>query len=295
MEPLTTPHKTPASGVLILGLTDVASAVAHQLVRDGWMVMMSQQKAPTAHRRGMAYTDAYWDDHAVLDGIACVRLAALEDWSNNWHSQPLVLMTETPLLPDPRLPILIDARMQKRTIPPDQRSSAALLIGLGPGFQVGQNCHLAIETCWGDTFGALITTGSTQALSGEPRPIEGYGRERILYAPKNGLWESTYQIGDPVTAGDVVGHVGQQPLKAPLTGVLRGLTRPGLTVKAGTKLVEVDPRGEQSLVFGIGERPRRIAAGISSALEGWHQTHENPDITLENASPDGALTALLNP
>ena len=92
-----------------------------------------------------------------------------------------------------------------------------------------------------------------------------------------------------------MGHVGQQSLKAPLTGVLRGLTRPGLTVKAGTKLVEVDPRGEQSLVFGIGERQRRIAAGISSALEGWHQTHENPDITPENASPDGALTAPLNP
>jgi xanthine dehydrogenase accessory factor len=132
-------------------------------------------------------------------------------------------------------------------------------------------------------------------LSGEPRPIEGYGRERILYAPENGLWESTYQIVDPVTAGDIVGHVGQQPLKVPLTGVLRGLTRPGLTVKEGTKLVEVDPRGDRSLVFGIGERPRRIATGVSAVVEGWRQTHEKPDITLDNASPDSALTALLNP
>jgi xanthine dehydrogenase accessory factor len=270
MAPPSTSRKTPVSGVLILGLTDVASAVAHQLVRDGWMVVMSQPTAPTAHRRGMAYTDAYWDGHAILEGIACVRLTASEDWLTHRSVRPLVLLTQTPPLPDPRLPILIDARMQKRTIPSDQRASAALLIGLGPGFQVGQNCHIAIETCWGDTLGHVITTGATQMLSGEPRPIEGYGRERILYAPENGLWESTYQIGDPVLAGDTVGHVGQQPLKAPLPGVLRGLTRPGLTVKAGTKLVEVDPRGKQSLVFGLGERPRHIAAGVSAALQGWH-------------------------
>jgi len=38
-------------------------------------------------------------------------------------------------------------------------------------------------------------------------------------------------------------------------------------VDAGAKVVEVDPRGEMNAVIGLGQRPRRIAEGVSAAIE----------------------------
>jgi len=39
----------------------------------------------------------------------------------------------------------------------------------------------------------------------------------------------------------------------------------------GTKGIEVDPRGRVEEVHGIGERPRRIAEGVLSAIRAWER------------------------
>ena len=56
------------------------------------------------------------------------------------------------------------------------------------------------------------------------------------------------------------------PLAAPLTGIIRGLAHNGVDAAVGTKIIEVDPRGDPSSAFGLGERPRRIAEGVCRAL-----------------------------
>ena len=55
-------------------------------------------------------------------------------------------------------------------------------------------------------------------------------------------------------------------MRAPMGGVLRGLTRSGVEVAVRTKVIEVDPRGDPVGVFGLGERPRRIAEGVLKAM-----------------------------
>ena len=60
--------------------------------------------------------------------------------------------------------------------------------------------------------------------------------------------------------------VGGDSIAAPLTGVLRGLSARGARIGAAQKIVEVDPRDDASLCFGLGERPRRIATGVLEAL-----------------------------
>ncbi|MGJ7512444.1 nitrate reductase associated protein [Variovorax sp. GT1P44] len=46
---------------------------------------------------------------------------------------------------------------------------------------------------------------------------------------------------------------------------MRGLTHDGVSVAERQKIVEVDPRQPPD-VFGLGERPRAIARGVSRAL-----------------------------
>jgi hypothetical protein len=73
---------------------------------------------------------------------------------------------------------IVDARMRKRAVPEAQRGLAPMTIGLGPNFVAGETVDLAIETMWGDQLGAIIETGATLPLAGEPRPIGGVGRGR---------------------------------------------------------------------------------------------------------------------
>jgi hypothetical protein len=55
-------------------------------------------------------------------------------------------------------------------------------------------------------------------------------------------------------------------LLAAVGGCLRGLVRDNVTVAKDAKVVEVDPRGDPALCFGIGERPRLVAASVAELL-----------------------------
>jgi xanthine dehydrogenase accessory factor len=81
-----------------------------------------------------------------------------------------------------------------------------------------------------------------------------------------GRFETAARIGGHVMADDIIATIGSVLLPAPLTGMLRGLTHSGVPVAIGTKIIEVDPRGDPSAAFGLGERPRRIAEGGCRAL-----------------------------
>lgn len=258
--------KAPESGVLIFGLSDVASAVAHRLVQAGLPCLLVESNEPTAHRRGMAFADAFWDATTTLAGITCERQQTLEDWWDARGTKPLGLITTEPTLPHPNTPVIVDARMRKRSAPADQRHLGPHVIGLGPGMIAGVNCHLAVETSWTD-LGRVIPSGPTLPLAGEPRSIDGYGRDRLVYAPAASRWQTDLQIGALVEPGTLVGYVGITPLHAPIAGILRGLTRSGVGVNAGTKLIEVDPRNTPALAFGLGERPQRIAEGVFAAIQ----------------------------
>src|SRR5687767_5894374 len=92
----------------------------------------------------------------------------------------------------------------------------------------------------------------------------------VVYAPAAGAFHTGARIGDVVRRGEVIGTIGDVPLASPLDGVLRGLTRDGVSVTAGTKIVELDPRGPGvGQVVGLGERPLRIAASVLEVIERW--------------------------
>ena len=88
----------------------------------------------------------------------------------------------------------------------------------------------------------------------------------IVYAPAGGRFETTARIGDRVEENAVVAMIGEVALRAPISGVIRGLTQHGVEVAIRTKVIEVDPRGNPAAVLGLGERPRRIAEGVLKAL-----------------------------
>lgn len=255
--------------VLVRGVGDVGSAVAAVLFRAGYGVALHDEPAPATPRRGMAFTDAVFDGVAVLAGLAACRVenpAELRRMLIDAAPLPVAVWPFAEMLRAADWSAMIDARMRKRAVPERQRGLAPLTIGLGPNFVAGETVDLAIETMWGERLGEIVEAGATLPLGGEPRPIGGVGRARFVYAPEAGRFQTAARIGDRVAEGDTVASIDALPLRAPIGGVLRGLTRSGAEVAARTKVIEVDPRCDPAGAFGLGERPRRIAEGVLKAL-----------------------------
>jgi len=74
------------------------------------------------------------------------------------------------------------------------------------------------------------------------------------------------KIGDVVKAGEVVAMVGEEPVKASIAGVLRGILHDGVMTTAGLKLADVDPRGEVRACFTITDKSRTISGAVLEAI-----------------------------
>jgi xanthine dehydrogenase accessory factor len=254
---------------LIRGLGDVGSAVAAVLFRAGYRVALHDVPAPATPRRGMAFADAIFDGSTTLNGLTAKRVesaAELHQALARVVTLPVAIWPFADMLRAADWSVVVDARMRKREIPEQQRGIAPLTIGLGPNFVAGGNVDLAIETSWGDNLGVVIAVGPTLPLDGEPRPIGGVARARFVYAPRAGRFDTAMHIGDRVEEGALVAAIADTALRAPISGIIRGLTRDGVDVGIRAKVIEVDPRGDPAAAFGLGERPRRIAEGEFKAL-----------------------------
>ena len=258
------------STVLVRGTGDVGSAVATLLYREGHAVVVHDSPAPSHARRGMALCDALYAHTAELDGVLAKHARDPRALPRMLECRRAVPVTDAPLddvLAEVRPEVVVDARMRKRSRGDAERRLAPLVIGLGPGCDAGVDVDVAIETQWGDDLGAIVRRGPTRPLSGEPQPIAGHARDRVVYAPADGTFRTSLRIGDAVVAGREVARVGDVPIVAPLSGCLRGLAHDGAAVHAGAKVVEVDPRGDAAAAHGVGERPRRIAQGVLAAID----------------------------
>jgi xanthine dehydrogenase accessory factor len=160
----------------------------------------------------MTFADAVFDRSAELAGVSTRLVDGTESLVRDARCRAFVPMTTgsaAACLAAAAWDVLVDARMRKRAAPEPQRALARLVVGLGPGFVAGGNVDLAVETAWGERLGAVVEAGPTLPLAGEPRTIDGVGRERPAYAPVTSVWRTDLNIGEPVNAGQVVGQIGE--------------------------------------------------------------------------------------
>ena len=145
--------------IVLRGGGDLASGVAIRLQRAGLKVIITELSQPLVVRRLVAFASAVYEGLIDVEGITA-RLA-----SNVGEALQVLRVDEIPVLVDPDCEVrfapeldvraIVDARMTKR--PPDLGMDAAdLVIGLGPGFVAGENCHAVIETMRGHYLGRVI-------------------------------------------------------------------------------------------------------------------------------------------
>lgn len=242
---------------------DLSSGVAIRLFRAGFKIIIAELPNPLAVRRTVSFSEAVYDGMITIEGVTARKADTFEEVF------ALAGLGVIPVIADPRLEILrtrsisilVDARLLKRES--DTRLDAAqLVIGLGPGFTCGQNCHAVVETQRGHFLGRVYWQGSASADTGQP---EGDPR-RVLRAPADGLLTSEVRIGDYIDAGGVIASVAGEDVRAPFGGVLRGLIRPGVYVQKGVKIGDIDQRGDPSYCYSVSDKALAVGGGVLEAI-----------------------------
>ena len=161
---------------------------------------------------------------------------------------------------------VIDAILAKKNLG-TTKDMAPLTIGLGPGFEAGKDVDYVVETQRGHNLGRIITKGSAAPNTGIPGIIAGYGKERVIHSPAAGVIHNLSQIADLVEKDQVIAMVGETPVYASLTGVLRGIIKEGYEVPKGMKIADIDPRKEQKKNCDtISDKARCIAGSVLEIL-----------------------------
>lgn len=145
-------------------------------------------------------------------------------------------------------------------------TDAPVVIGVGPGFTVGTDCHAAVETMRGHTLGRVIYRGSALPNTSIPGLVGGFAGERVLRAPADGILHQLADIGVTVSEGDVVATVEGQPMRCTISGVLRGILPEGTPVFRGMKAGDVDPRGKREYCDTVSDKALAVGGGVLEAV-----------------------------
>lgn len=272
---LSTINQTPAQTsltsqklrILVRGGGDLASGVALRLHRAGWHVLITELAQPLAVRRLVSFSDAVYAGKTQVEEVTAVLVDNEGGAVNALNGRQIPVMVD----PDAQARrwfaphVLIDARMEKRA-PELEHPVAGLSIGLGPGFVAGENCHAVIETNRGPFLGRVIWHGAAEPDSRTPEKVAIYTEERVLRSPGVGIFTGNAPIGSHVDAGDIIGMVDSIVVKAPFSGVIRGLVHDGLPVTPAMKIGDIDPRDEPRISRFVSDKSLAVAGGVLEAI-----------------------------
>ena len=216
--------------VLIRGAGDIATGIALRLYRAGMQVVMTDLPRPTAIRRTVCFSPAITDGETVVEDVRAVRADS--------PAQALSLLAQgaVPVLPDPEClcreqlhpDALVDAILAKRNLG-TRITDAPVVVGIGPGFTAGEDCHAVVETMRGHTLGRAIYQGSALPNTNIPGLIGGVVRgilpsgTPVHRGMKSGDVDPRCKPEYCTTASDKALAVGGGALEAilHLTGALR--------------------------------------------------------------------------
>ena len=236
--------------ILLRGGGDIATGIALRLYRSGFRRLIILE---TAHP--MAALAPRPEEIAPLWDAGCI---------------PVMIDPQGVTIPRLRPEVVIEATLAKRNVGVGI-TDAPLVIGVGPGFTVGENVHCIVETNRGHNLGRVLYSGSAEPDTGIPGDIVGMTTERVLRAPQTGIFLSRHDIGDHVKAGDVVATVEangvSKEIRTVISGVIRGLLRSGTPVTDRIKVGDVDPR-DNTACHHVSDKAFAIGGGILEAILG---------------------------
>ena len=251
--------------VLIRGGGDLASGVALRLHRAGIKIVITEIGQPLAVRRLVSFAEAVYASEISIEGVIGKRCADPDEALKCLKSGMIPVMIDPPaeLRYTLAARVVVDGRMTKHS-PGTGLDFAPFLVGMGPGFEAGVDCHAIVETMRGPFLGRVYWQGKAEADTGLPETVGAYQVERVLRA--DGIFFSHVKIGEMVGKGDILAEVEGRPVAAHFDGVLRGLLHDGLLVRQHVKVGDLDPRNDPRLCKMVSDKALAVGGGVLEAI-----------------------------
>ena len=254
--------------VVVKGAGEMATGIAHRLFMAGiTRIAMTEIAHPLAVRRGVAFCEAVHEASMEVEGVRAELVQDGTSLGALWVRQCVGVMVDpawtvvTAVKPD----VVVDAIMAKRKNTGTSVTEAPLVIGVGPGFTAPDDVHVVIESNRGHDLARPIYAGQAEPFTGKPGSTQGFTDERVLRAPHAGRVRHVRAIGEAVSKGEIVLYVDEEPVRAEIGGVLRGLIRE-IDVAQHEKIGDIDPRAAPRNCYTISDKARAIAGGVLEAV-----------------------------
>ena len=170
--------------ILIRGAGDLASGIALRLHHAHMKIVMTDLPRPSAIRRTVCFSQAILFGSMRVEDVTARRAESPEDALRITAAGDIAVLADpqaaciAALKPD----AVVDAILAKRNLG-TRITDAPCVVGVGPGFTAGTDCHAAVETMRGHYLGRVITDGSPLPNTNIPGLIGGFAGERVLRAP----------------------------------------------------------------------------------------------------------------
>ena len=253
--------------ILIRGAGDLASGIALRLHHAHMKIVMTDLPRPSAIRRTVCFSQAILFGSMRVEDVTARRAESPEDALRITAAGDIAVLADpqaaciAALKPD----AVVDAILAKRNLG-TRITDAPCVVGVGPGFTAGTDCHAAVETMRGHYLGRVITDGSPLPNTNIPGLIGGFAGERVLRAPADGVFHQLLEIGAQVRAGDIAVEVEGVPMLCHIDGILRGILADGTPVFKGMKAGDVDPRGERKYCDTVSDKALAVGGGVLQAI-----------------------------
>ena len=253
--------------ILIRGAGDLASGIALRLHHAHMKIVMTDLPRPSAIRRTVCFSQAILFGSMRVEDVTARRAESPEDALRITAAGDIAVLADpqaaciAALKPD----AVVDAILAKRNLG-TRITDAPCVVGVGPGFTAGTDCHAAVETMRGHYLGRVIMDGSPLPNTNIPGLIGGFAGERVLRAPADGVFHQLLEIGAQVRAGDIAGEVEGVPMLCHIDGILRGILADGTPVFKGMKAGDVDPRGERKYCDTVSDKALAVGGGVLQAI-----------------------------
>ena len=253
--------------VVIRGAGDLATGVALRLLRAHIRVVMTDIERPTAIRRTVCFSQAIVHGETEVEHVTARRAhtpaEALEILKGGCI--PVLADPEGGCIPVLRPDAVVDAILAKKNLG-TRITDAPVVVGVGPGFTAGVDCHAVVETMRGHFLGRSLYEGSAIPNTGIPGLIGGFAGERVLRAPADGVFHQLLDIGAQVKQGDIAATVNGEPMACTLDGVLRGILADGTPVFKGMKSGDIDPRCAIEHCYCASDKALAVGGGVLEAV-----------------------------
>mgnify|MGYP000671267091 FL=1 len=265
--------------IIVRGAGDLATGTIHRLKKSGFRLLVLETDHPAAIRIQVALSEAVYSKSACVEGVEAVRVEDEKQMIDAWKNGKVPVMVDPKgeSIASMQPKVIVDAILAKRNLGTN-KNMAPLTIALGPGFTAGVDVDVVIETKRGHNLGRVIREGSAYPNTGIPGIIGGYGAERVIHAPADGILKNKSKIGDIVEKGQViavieasdkenVADIKKTEVTATIDGLLRGLIRDNYPVTKGFKIADIDPRKEElANCFTISDKARCIAGSVLEVI-----------------------------